>query len=428
MKTRFLLISLLTIIFSITLLSLNGATIQLKTTQRNIGTPLPTPEVKLGIDVLLESRLNLVKGKRVGLVTNQSGVNRFMVPTMDVMHEHPEINLTALFGPEHGIRGAATAGEKVKNYIDSHTGLMVYSLYGDARGPNEEMVKDIDILVFDIQDIGSRSYTYISTMAECMKSAAKFNIPLIILDRPNPLGGEMIDGNILDPEWTSFIGIYPIPYCHGMTVGELALYFNTEFEINCDLAVVKMKNWKRRTLWQDTGLGWVPTSPHIPRAITCLYYPLTGNIGELHTINTGVGYTLPFELIGDPTINSYQLADELNKRMLPGVYFQPTYYKPYYHAREGEVCGGVQIVVTNQRKVMPIEVELHIIEALQKYYPDALGFGKTSRRGFRGFDRSYGTDEIRKRFVAGDTAESIIASYQQELRDFRKDREPYLLY
>lgn len=283
-------------------------------------------KVKPGIDVLLEKKVDVLKNKNVGLITNPTGINSKLESTIDLLHNHPDINLKAIFGPEHGARGNVNAGDKVEDLVDEKTGIPIFSLYGKNRRPNQEMLKDIDVLVYDIQDIGSRSYTYIYTMSFAMEAAKENNIPFVVLDRPNPLGGNIVDGPILEKQYKSFVGYYPIAYTYGMTCGELAMFFNKEYDINCDLEVVKMEGWKRNMTFEDTGLQWVPTSPHIPHSISALYYPLTGIIGELHTIDIGIGYTKPFELIGQEWMDGTELAKELNSRNLEGVHFRPMYY------------------------------------------------------------------------------------------------------
>ena len=382
-------------------------------------------KVKLGIDVLIGEQLDLVRGKRIGLITNPTGVNCDLVPTVDILNDNSEIDLVALFGPEHGVRGAVTGGDEIENFVDAKTGIPVYSLYGKTRKPNEEMLKDLDVLIYDIQDIGSRAYTYIYTMAQAMQAAAEYNIPFIVLDRPNPLGGELVEGPILDPQFSSFIGMYPIPFVYGLTVGELAQLFNTEFDIHCKLTVVPMQGWQRRMTFDDTGLEWVITSPHIPHGKTALFCAATGIIGELHTIDTGIGYTLPFELIGEDWIDGNALANELNSRGLPGVFFRPLYYKPYYFTRAGAELQGVQIHITDIRKFQPQRTQIHILEAIHKLHPEQPIF-ETTRIG--SFQKAMGTDKVQPAILNDVDAETIIRSWDGELREFEKMRQKYLIY
>ncbi|HMA62637.1 MAG TPA: DUF1343 domain-containing protein [bacterium] len=382
-------------------------------------------KIKLGVEVLLEDQIHIVEGKKVGLITNPTGVTSNLVSTVDKFDQHPDVELVALFGPEHGVRGNVTAGGKIDDYYDQKTGVPVYSLYGATRKPTQEMLKDVEILVYDIQDIGSRSYTYIYTMAYAMEAAAEKGIPFVVLDRPNPLGGNLVEGPVLDPEFKSFVGLYPIPYVYGLTCGELAKLFNQEFDINCDLQVIKMKCWKRDMQFDDTGLEWIPTSPHIPHGRTAMYYPATGIIGELRTIDIGVGYTLPFELIGQTWIDADELAKELNTRELPGVHFRPMYYTPYYFANEKEHLKGVQIHILDFDKFQPVKSQIHILAALKKLYPDQKIFNKNRNKMF---DKVAGSTEIRTSIQNGVSAQKIIEGWQAEKKQFEEMRKKYFLY
>jgi len=383
MKNRvFIAITLMTMVFS-------------------IGCARESKGVKPGVEVLLEEHLDLLKGKRVGLITNPSGVNSHMESTVDLLYNHPDIDLVALFGPEHGVRGDVTAGYKVDDFVDPKTGVPVYSLYGKTRKPTPEMLADVDVLIYDIQDIGSRAYTYIYTMALSMEAAAEQGKQFIVLDRPNPLGGNLVEGPVLDPEFSSFIGLYPIPFVYGLTVGELAQLFNTEFGINADLTVVPLKNWRRDMTGDETGLEWVITSPHIPHSKTALFCAATGCIGELHTVDIGIGYTLPFELIGEEWINADELSAELNSYRLPGVYFRPIHYKPYYFTREGTQLQGVQIHITDVGKFEPMTTQIYILCAIRKLYPEQPIF-ETQRTGM--FDKAMGTDRVRREIREGKPA------------------------
>jgi uncharacterized protein YbbC (DUF1343 family) len=394
-----------------------------------------TREVQVlpGIDVLISEYPGKLAGKRVGLVTNLSGVNHKAKLTIDVLHEHKDINLVALFGPEHGLR---TWSSGMKKHKDPETGIPVYSLHKVTQGPEgpiadrdptEEMMNIFDVLLFDVQDIGSRSFTYISTMSKCMEACAKYDKEFMVLDRPNPIGGLIIDGNILEPEWKSFIGYQQIPYCHGMTVGELALYFNTEFNINCRLTVIPMKNWKRDMVWEDTGLTWIGPAPLIVDAETSFHYPITGTFGELYTISIGIGYE-HFKCVGAPTIDADRLAGLLNDRGPAGLDFEAVHFTPKYSMHRGKLCHGIRIKIANPHNVRPIEAALHIMEFLIKYYPDELGFDRAGEKRIGMFDKAFGTDQIRKRLLSGEKAISIIASYQDELEEFRQKRQKYLLY
>ena len=254
-------------------------------------------EVKTGIDVLQDSGFELLKGKRVGLITNPTGINCDLVSTVDLLAESPDVTLAALYAPEHGVRGNVTAGGKVTTYTDKKTGVKVWSIYGATLKPTASMLAGIDVLVYDIQDIGSRSYTFISTMGKCMEAAAENGIPFVVLDRPNPLGGNKVEGCLVESDCVSFVSQYPIPYVYGLTCGELAKYLNDEGllrrGVKADLTVVPMQGWRRDMLWEDTGLPWVLTSPHVPQPLSAVYYPASGILGELDYMNIGVGYNLP---------------------------------------------------------------------------------------------------------------------------------------
>jgi uncharacterized protein YbbC (DUF1343 family) len=282
-------------------------------------------QVRTGIEVLAASNFSQLEGKRVGLVTNPTGINSNFISTVDILAKAPNVKLVALFGPEHGVRGDVTAGGKVDTFTDPATGLPVYSLYGKTRKPTPEMLKGIDVMVYDIQDIGSRSYTFINTLAYVMEAAAENNISVMVLDRPNPLNGARVEGNILDLKFRSFVGQYPIPYVYGMTCGEFAQMLNNEGWLDggkkCSLTVVKMENWKRWMHWDNTKLPWVPTSPHVPNAEIALYYSAIGMLGELETVNIGVGYTMPFQLVGQEWIDGHKLCRCVECERTPGCLF-----------------------------------------------------------------------------------------------------------
>ncbi len=422
------------IIFFVQLLILLGAIFNMSCSQKPTeglkGLELKKePIFTLGCEVLVQEKLDLIKGKRVGLITNLTGVDSHLRYTVDVLASIPDVNLTTLFGPEHGIRGGEYAGDTVDSQVDSKTGIQIYSLYGKVSRPTKEMLKNVDVLLFEIQDIGSRSYTYISTMERCMESAKEHSVKFIVLDRPNPCTGLIVDGPVLDPAFKSGIGIGPIAYMHGMTIGELAMYFNKEFDINCDLEVVKMKGWKRDMTWKDTELFWIPTSPHIPEPDTPFYYPITGIFGETPLVNIGVGYTLPFKLVGAPWMDGEEVAKALNERNLSGVYFYPANFKPYYLHYKDEMCSGFQIIVTDTKDIKPVVVAYNIMEVLMKMYPENFNFELEGvKKRISMFDKANGTDKIRKMLVEGASAKEIVESYQDDLNEFIKKREKYLLY
>jgi uncharacterized protein YbbC (DUF1343 family) len=389
-------------------------------------------QVKTGIEVLAASDFSLLKGKRVGLVTNPTGINSQFESTVDILARSPHVRLVALFGPEHGVRGDVTAGAKIETFTDSATGLPVFSLYGKTRKPTPEMLNGIDVMVYDIQDIGSRSYTFINTLAYVMEAAAEQNIDVVVLDRPNPLNGARVEGNVLDLKFRSFVGQYPIPYVYGMTCGEFATMVNEEGWLaggkKCRLSVVKMEEWKRWMHWDNTKLPWVLTSPHVPNAETALYYSAIGMLGELETVNIGVGYTMPFQLVGQEWINAPRLAAALNAKKLPGVQFRPLSFKPYYGKQTGKQLSGVQIHITDRSKVNLTNVQLYVIEALIALYPEKNPFVLADSNRNAMFDKVAGTDLVRKQLTAGVPAETIIASWKPELSRFMEMRKKYLLY
>lgn len=333
---------------------------------------LPSASVQLGVDRLFTKEYDsILRGKRIGLVTNHTAVDRQFQSTSFLMKKYAkekEFVLQALFAPEHGLTGNQYASENVKDAKDKD-GIPIYSLHGETRRPTLAMLKNLDLIIYDIQDIGSRSYTYISTLFYVMEEAAKRHLPVLILDRPNPINGIIVDGPLLEEKWRSMVGYINIPYCHGMTVGELALYFNEEYKIGCELTVIPMKGWKREMSFQDTGLKWVPTSPHIPEANTAFYYPMTGLLGELQLVNIGIGYTLPFKVVGAPWLDGVLLAQRLNAQKFPGVYFYPFSYRPFFGRYAKEDCQGIFIMITNPRTYQPIATQYLIIGILKSLYP-----------------------------------------------------------
>ncbi|MCZ6596125.1 MAG: DUF1343 domain-containing protein, partial [Planctomycetota bacterium] len=315
----------------------------------------------LGIDVLLSERIELVQEKRVGLITNPSGVDARGVPTVDRLMRDARVELVQLFGPEHGIRGEVDAGDRIGDEIDPITGLAVESLYGASRRPSAESLAKIDVLLFDIQDVGSRTYTYVSTLGEAMIAATEAGVPVIVLDRPNPLGGEVFEGPVRDEEWKSFIGWGPVPVTHGLTVAELARLFDGEMDLGCELSVVPMKGWKRSMQWEDTGLTWVQTSPHIPHALQAHLYVSTGMIGGVtDNVNEGVGYTLPFETIAAEFLDPNAFAEAMNAAHLPGVRFRPIAYIPYYGRHQGLALRGARLELVDRRAFRPLRTAITV--------------------------------------------------------------------
>ncbi|CAH0163691.1 hypothetical protein SRABI96_01019 [Peribacillus sp. Bi96] len=379
-------------------------------------------KVSTGIEVLLKEEKNVLRGKKVGLITNPTGIDSKLNSIVDLLHDDPDIQLTALFGPEHGVRGDAQAGASVEYYIDEKTGLPVYSLYGKTKKPTPEMLKDVEVLVFDIQDVGTRYYTYIYTMAYAMEAAKENDIPFIVLDRPNPQGGESVDGPVLESEFSSFVGLYPIPLKHGMTVGELAMLFNKEFNIGADLKVIQMKGWKRDMDYDDTGLPFVMPSPNMPTVSTTFVYPATGLI-EGTNVSEGRGTTKPFELIGAPYINSDELAGKLNALRLPGVKFRAASFTPMFSKHAGTLSHGVEIYVTDREEFKAVPTGLHIIKTIHDLYPGDFEFLKANN-----FSLLIGNGWVRSRIEDGSSVNEIMKEYQVKQDTFKKVRKHYLLY
>ncbi|MDR3590047.1 MAG: DUF1343 domain-containing protein [Negativicutes bacterium] len=384
--------------------------------------PKPEPAkvpVRLGIDNL-DQHLDLFAGKRVGLVTNATGMNSDYESTIDVLKA--KTNLVALFSPEHGIRGAATAGAKVSSQVDDKTGLPVNSLYGDTKKPTPEMLADIDVLAFDIQDIGARSYTYIYTMAYAMQGAKEAGKTFVVFDRPNPVGGVEVEGGLVKPGFESFIGMYPIPIRHGMTVGELARLFNKEFGIGCDLAVVEMTGWRRGMYFDETGLPWVMTSPNIPTPDTALVYPGTGLFGGTN-ISEGVGTTRPFDFVGAPWLDADAFAARMNAQKLPGVIFRPAYFMPRFGNFSGENCGGVQLHITDRKAFRPVRTGLTLLYAVQDMSGDKFAFKEGSKRPM--MDLITGDDSVR---VGRYSLEELLAAWDAEALRFKETAKGYYIY
>lgn len=389
------------------------------------------PKVKLGIDVLEERGFDILKGKRVGLITNPTGVSQNLRSTVDILFEAPEVDLVALFGPEHGVRGNFFAGDKVDDDVDPVTGVSVYSLYGKRKRPSSESLENIDVLVFDIQDIGCRSYTYISTMGRCMEAAAENNVEFVVLDRPNPLTGNIVEGATVKEGFFSGVSAYKIPYVHGLTIGELAIVYNDENllrdSVKCKLTVVPMKGWKRKMAFEDTGLSWVPSSPHIPEGNTPPYYVSSGVIGEFYQLNIGVGYTIPFKCYAAEWINAQELADAMNALDLEGVIFRPISYTPFYGADKGKNVQGVQIHITDFRKVELMYLQFRFMEVHHTLYPEHDLFEMSQNR-WRMFDIVCGTDEIRTEFMKNYKFEDIRPIFERDVEEFKQMSKKYYLY
>lgn len=386
-------------------------------------------KVKTGIEVLKKQNFKILEGLRVGLVTNPTGVDNDLRSDVDILHAAKNVKLVALFGPEHGVRGNVHAGDAVANDSDPATGLPVYSLYGKYRTPSDEMLKNIDVLVYDIQDIGCRSFTYISTLANIMKAAARNHIKVVVLDRPNPLGGKKVEGCITEDDCISFVSQFKVPYVYGLTPGELARLLNDEGLLGekCELEVVKMKGWKRSMTYGDTGLKWVLSSPHIPEALSSPFYTVSGIVGELDSINIGVGYTIPFQTFAAPWIKATELADRMNALRLPGYTFRPIYYSPFYSKYKGRQLQGVQVHFTNYRKARLCDVQFYILQELYKLYPNHDILKQAGQRAGM-FDKVCGSKKIRELFLRRHRWKDVKAYWDKDADKFKKLSRQYYLY
>lgn len=398
---------------------------------------LSAQTVKTGIEVLRDRDFDVLKGKRVGLVTNPSGVDRDLVSTIDILHSAPEVELVALYGPEHGVRGDVYAGGKISDTTDPKTGLPVYSLYGSTRKPTREMLKGVDVMVYDIQDVGVRSYTFISTLGLVMEACAPLGIEVVVLDRPNPLGGNKIEGCCVEQPFNSFVSQYRIPYIYGLTVGELARMINDEGlnkgqkgdqpAVRCKLTVVPMEGWKRDMLYADTGLPWVLPSPNIPFSDSPMYYAASGICGELYGfLNIGIGYTLPFQVFGAVWMDPELLKDKLESYEIPGVSFRTIWYKPFSGSLKGQLVRGLQFFFTDYDKARLTEVQFHVMQAVAELYPSKRGFEVADGVGL--FDKVCGTDYVRREFSKGYKVEDIKAYWRKDEDSFRDLSQKYHIY
>jgi uncharacterized protein YbbC (DUF1343 family) len=388
--------------------------------------------VKPGVEQLEARQFDILKGKRVGLITNPTGIDSKLKTTIDILNEAEGVNLVALFGPEHGVRGDHAAGDYVENFNDPKTGIPVYSMYGKTRKPSPEMLKNIDVLVYDIQDIGSRSYTYISTLGLAMEAAAENNIEFVVLDRPNPLGGIKMEGLLTEPEFVSFVSQFPIPYIHGLTVGELASFLNDEGllsnNVKCKLTVVPMRGWKRKMTFDQTGLPWVLTSPHIPHEYSPWFYPVSGILGELYVMSIGVGYTLPFQLFAAEWIDAEKLSENLNRLNLPGLFFRPLHYTPYYSVSRGTMIHGIQVHITDFAKANLSLVQFYVLQECHKLWPDKNVFEMCEPARLDMFDKVCGSDKVRKTFTQRFRVEDIKTLWMKDVDSYRRSVRKYLLY
>ncbi len=383
--------------------------------------------VRLGLEVLLDERLEELRGKKVGLLTHPAAVDVDWVPSIDRLVKAGKaggFKIVQLYGPEHGIRGFMSAGEKTGAGSDPHTGLPVENLFGLGKKgrPSPASLKRIDVLLVDLQDLGSRTYTYVSTLGEAMKAAGEAGKKIIVLDRPNPYGGLVFEGPVRRKGQRSFIGWASFPVTHGMTIGEVARYYKEVEEITCDLEIIKMRGWRRDMDWTETGLEWVPTSPGIPHVENAWLYTATGMVGGISdNVSEGVGTTLPFEQVGAEWIEAPKLEDELARRNLPGVRIRATTFRPNWFNFKGKVLHGVQLAVTDPTLFRPIKTALAILTALEKLYPGQMTFRDNH-------DSVWGTPAVIDAVKAGRSADKIEATWQKDITSFAERRAKVLLY
>ncbi len=386
--------------------------------------------VLTGLDRLLGSHLARIKGQRLGLLCHQASVDRALDHALDLIASVRGVRLTALFAPEHGLWGTAQDHARIGTLRDPATGLPVFSLYGRRRAPTPAMLSGLDAIVCDLQDVGARYYTFVWTMTLAMDACARAGVRMIVLDRPNPLGGLSVEGNVLDPRFASFVGLYPLPVRHGMTIGELACYFNARHRLNCPLEIIPMSGWRRPMLWEETGLTWVAPSPNMPTPDTARVYPGACLI-EGTNLSEGRGTTRPFEWIGAPFVEGDELARALNAEGLPGVHFRPCHFQPTFHKWQGRVCGGVHVHVTDRGRLKPYLTGLALIAHTHRLYPRQFSWRKPPyefERRKLPIDLLCGTDRIRRQLEAGRPLRRIEAAWQPTLAAFTRSRRSSLLY
>jgi len=396
------------------------------------------PTVKVGIEVLEARGFDGLVGKNVGLVTNPSGVDHMLRSTIDILAEAPGVSLKALFAPEHGVRGDAYAGDKVADMVDPKTGVKVFSIYGGSVEPSQEMLEGLDVVVYDIQDVGARSYTFISTLGVVMRACAKKGIEVMVLDRPNPLNGNKVEGCLVEDGFHSFVSEFKIPYVYGLTVGELALLINEEGlncgvkgdekALKCKLSVVPMQGWKRDMVYADTKLPWVLPSPNIPTGQSAIDYPTSGILGEFQNyLNIGIGYTLPFEVFAAEWIDAEALKAELEKMNIPGISFRTIHFKPFSGAQNGKLLHGVQYYYTDYAAAELTLTNFYVMEAVNNLYPEHNPFTLSDSRNNM-FDKVCGTDFVRKTFGKRLKVEDIKDYWNKDNESFKTLSKRYYLY
>ncbi len=392
--------------------------------------PIPIGRVVTGLERLLGDHCGCIRGKRVGLIANQTTVDTDLRHGIDLLHGHPGAELKVVFGPEHGLRGSAQDQVEVGDRIDEHTGLPVRSLYGPNRRPTKDMLAGLDAVVFDVQDIGSRYYTFIWTMVHAMEACAREGLEMIVADRPNPIGGELVEGNLIEEGYRSFVGLYPIPNRHGMTAGELARLFNEAFDIGCRLTVVPLKGWHRSQWFDETGLPWILPSPNMPTLDTATVYPGMCLI-EGTNLSEGRGTTRPFELVGAPWIDPYRLVAQLEMENLPGVRFRPQWFRPTFHKFAGEICVGIQLHVEDRLVYRPLRTGVALLRAVHGLWPDRFKWRpppyeyETERPAI---DILAGSDRLREQIEEQVPVPEIESSWKEALAGFGSIRKRHLIY
>ncbi|MFN2500662.1 MAG: exo-beta-N-acetylmuramidase NamZ domain-containing protein [Pyrinomonadaceae bacterium] len=386
---------------------------------------------RLGVERLLNEKLDLIRGQRIGLVCNQASVLPDLRHLADVFGDRTDFELTALFGPQHGIRGDVQDNMiETPHTIDERTSKPVYSLYSETREPTAEMLENVDTIVVDLQDVGCRIYTFVYTMANCMRSAKRFGKRVVVCDRPNPIGGVEIEGSVTEREFTSFVGQFEIPTRHGMTSGELARLFNEHFGIGCDLEVVTMDGWEREMYFEETRLPWILPSPNIPTVETCVVFPATVYL-EGTELSEGRGTTKPFELNGAPFIDPYQWVAELQGFGFEGVSFRHSFFRPTFQKWAGQTCGGLQIHVTDRKRFKPVILGIGMVKTAYDLYTEQFQWKQNAYEYVfdkNPFDVISGTDRIRKSIERRESLDDIQTSWIAGLNEFSNIRDQFLLY
>jgi uncharacterized protein YbbC (DUF1343 family) len=392
------------------------------------GPAWPAPvEVRPGIEILCDHYAARLAGKRVGIVTNPTAIDRFGAHAIDRIAALPDVKLVRLFAPEHGLRGGYQAGEKVEDAKDPVTGLPVVSLHGATRRPPAESLQGLDVVIYDIQDIGSRSYTFVSTLTYMMEACEKAGVAVMVLDRPDPLGGNKIGGPLLNAANRSFIGVHEVSLVYGMTPGEWARLIQRERTPGIELTVVPMSRWKRGMVYGDLGWAWVPPSEHVPRWETSFFYAMTGTLGELGVLSEGVGTPLPFEQVGAPWVDAQGLAAAMNRRNMAGVWFRPTTFRPRYGSFQGDFCQGVQIHLRDPHVCNPAVVGIALLETLQRMYPERELFKPRAGNAYAMFVKALGDSAVAERLAAGRVGE-IEDKIATDLQSYLARRAEILIY